>query len=180
MKLTEQEKKERLEARRKARAEAKEQARIEAEKNQPHVKEITITIEWKKSYMWGSNPHAEAAVTFHDHKAGEWGTGFFRKDGYTAGGCGYDKESTVIASIFNDFLKYKLHGKLNDVDEYLNGEKTKIPYGIYINSQWKHYSGGIGTNCYYKIAEAIGGKFEHVASGKTFDVYKYTDNDSDQ
>lgn len=177
MKLTEQEKKERLEARRKARSEAKESARIEAEKNQPEVKEITITIEWKKSYMWGSNPHATADIKFKKPQ-GQYRGYYERKDGYTAGGCGYDKESAVIADIFNDFLKYKLYGKLNDVDEWLNGEKTKIPYGIYIDSQWKHYSGGIGTNCYYKIAEAIGGKFEHIASGKTFDVYKYVDNDS--
>ena len=51
-----------------------------------------------------------------------------------------------------------------------------LPYGIYLG-QWRHFAGGIGTNCYYKISEAIGGKFEHLASGKTFDGYKYTDNE---
>lgn len=165
--LTPEQKAANLEARREAKKQAKEAARIEAEKNQNPVKQIKITIEWKKSRTWGSNPHLEAWVQYWD------GT----SDYLTAkcSGCGYDKESTVIADIFNAVLKYKLYQPLIPVPGYLNGEKVNLPYGIYI-SQWRHYSGGIGTDCYYKIAEAIGGKFERVASGKTFDVYIYTDN----
>lgn len=36
-------------------------------------------------------------------------------------------------------------------------------------------AGGIGASCYDKISEYIGGTWEHVASGKSFDCYKYTD-----
>jgi len=156
-KLTPEQKSANIEARRAARAAAKEAARIEAEKNQKPVKQIKFTIEWKKSRTWGSNPHLEARIEHWD--------GTYSYATATASGCGYDKESTVIADIFNQFLKYKLYQPL----------VPELPYGIYI-SQWRHYSGGIGTDCYYKIAEAIGGKFEHIASGKTFDAYEYTDN----
>jgi len=163
-KLTPEQRSANLEARRAARAAAKEAARIEAEKNQNPVKHIKITIEWKKSRTWGSNPHLEARIEHWD--------GSFSYATATASGCGYDKESTVIADIFNQFLKYKLYKPLIPV---AYNQPDGLPYGIYI-SQWRHYSGGIGTNCYYKIAEAIGGKFEHIASGKTFDAYTYTDN----
>ena len=83
-----------LEARRKARTEAKELSVIEAEKNQREVKSITIAIEWRRSRIWGNCPNASAEVHFKD------GT-FERKNGYRAGGCGYDKESTVISERFS-------------------------------------------------------------------------------
>lgn len=38
----------------------------------------------------------------------------------------------------------------------------------------RHTTGGVGTSCYYDIAEFIGGKFEKISSGKTFDVFQYT------
>jgi len=150
---------EKLKARREAKRQAKELARIEAEKNQKAVESVTIKIEWKKSQMWGSNPNCEAEVHYKD------GT-FERSPIFKCSGCGYDKESTVISDVFNHYLKYKLY-------QFSDEDKNK-PYGIYLND-YKHYSGGIGTSCYYQIAEFIGGKFEHIASGNTFDVYKYTD-----
>ncbi len=150
-------------ARQQARKDAKEAARIECEKNQKKVASMVISIEWKKSRMWGSNPTAEAKVIHKD--------GSISYESATCSGCGYDKESTVIATLFNSFLKYKLYGELKPTGrERDNG----LPYGIYLN-QYRHYSGGIGTDCYYSISEAIGGKFERTASGKTFDVYTYTD-----
>lgn len=152
-----------------ARAEAKkalkELARIEAEKNQKQVSEITITIEWRKSRMWGSNPSCEAIIIYKDGSRDY-------SPVYTASGCGYDKESTVIADVFNNYLKYKLYSE--DIINAIDRSEQK-PYGIYASIDWKRYDGGIGTSCYYAISTAIGGKFEHVASGKTFDVYKYTD-----
>lgn len=155
-KLTPEQKEANKQARRKAKEEAKEIKRIENEKNQKEVSKISISIEWKKSRMWGYNPTAEAVI-FHKDNTRSYITA-------KCSGCGYDKESTVIADIFNASLKYKLHQPL----------KTEKPYGIYLDNH-VHYSGGIGTDCYYKISEAIGGKFKKVASGKTFDVYDYTE-----
>lgn len=188
MKLTEEQKLANKIARQKAKKEAKIEKEINSEKNQPAVKELLITIEWKKSRMWGSNPHAEVAVTFQkgDNSYGR----FERKDGYTASGCGYDKESTVIARIFNDFLKYKLWNKSIEQcrrKDYKWKEENGAPYGVSAGSykddfdisvEYRYFDGGIGSNCYYAISEFLGGKFEHLACGKTFDVYKYTDNES--
>jgi len=161
--LTNEQKEANKKARQEARKEAKELARVEAEKNQKPVKSITISIEWKKSRMWGSNPFAEATIR---HKDGSISYGTAK-----ASGCGYDKESTVIADIFNNFLKYKLYGEFVPVER---ARDNGLPYGIYLGD-YRHYSGGIGTDCYYDIAKAIGGEFKRVASGKTFDVYEYTE-----
>jgi hypothetical protein len=171
--LTPEQKQANKEARQKAREEAKEAARIEAEKSQKPVKEMVITIEWVKSRTWGSNPKAEAEIRFKDGS-------FQRSAPATASGCGYDKESTVIAELFNRYMKYKLWGKEPEQlkrQDYQWKEKNGAPYGInsYQNAKFRSFAGGIGTNCYYAISEYLGGKFEHVASGKTFDVYKYTD-----
>jgi hypothetical protein len=189
----------RRDARKAARHEAKEAARIEAEKNQRHVKEMTISIEWRKSRMWGNNPHAEVSTIYQNDGKGEY---YAPSQVFTCGGCGYDKESTVIASAFNAFLKYKLWGKMKKYARWerrnhdgpnTNENYKRVfchPYGISISkafvgrdgkkySEHRYFDGGIGTSCYTHdngIAAAIGGKFEHIASGKTFDVYKYTDN----
>lgn len=70
------------------------------------------------------------------------------------------------AEVFNNYLKYKLH--------QLNRNGLDVPYGINLGD-YVYFSGAIGTNCYYKIADFIGGKFERIASGKSFDCYKYTE-----
>lgn len=156
---------------------------IEAQKNQKPVRSLTIKIEWKKSRTWGYCPRAEAEVHFKD------GT-FERKEGYYASGYGYDKESTVIVEIFNDFLRYKLYQK-RKLAASINGEKTDHPYGVYYygggtvknsnSSDWylsrPSFNGGVGTSCYYKIGEFIGGRFENIANGKSFGVFQYTDKD---
>ena len=184
MKLTEEEKKARKVARQQEREAAKELARIESENNQKPVKRMVINIEWKKSRTWGNCPRAYAELHFHD------GSFHCTEDSYYASGCGYDKESTVIAEIFNDFMKYKLWGKTIEQcrrEDYNWREKGGAPYGIsagkYNSSsactdiEYRYYNGGIGTSCYYAISEFIGGKFSRIASGKTFDVYEYADNE---
>lgn len=160
----------------------KELARIETEKAQRPVESLTITIEWKRSYTWGMNPNASVEVKY---KTGE--NLFYRDSGFKASGCGYDKESTVIAEIFNKYLKYKLYQCR--VGEFrINGKDNTHPYGVsYYNGYTKtndngdvstpRFNGGVGTSCYYKISEFIGGKFENIANGKTFGVFKYTDNE---
>lgn len=156
---------------------------VENEKNQREVESLTITIEWKRSATWGSNPNATVEVTY---KSGE--NRFYRdQQVFKCSGCGYDKESTVIAEIFNKYLKYKLYQK-HEWKDRINQKDTNHPYGVYyyngdIEKQDESgyiykpsFNGGVGTECYYKIAEFIGGKFENVANGKTFGAFKYTNN----
>ena len=51
--------------------------------------ELIVTVDWKKSYMWGSNPRA---VTNYGHESER------------LGGSGYDKLSTVVAEVLNQHL----------------------------------------------------------------------------
>ena len=145
-------------ARQEARKEAKRLAKIEAEIKQKPVKSIEFSIEWKRSRTWGNCPRLEAFIRYQDEST--------KIISSYASGCGYDKESTVIADVFNAVLKYKI---------YQIQEGIELPYGIR-NDEYKGYSGGIGVNCYYDIARAIGGEFVRTASGKTFDAYKLTLN----
>jgi len=144
-------------AKRQASKHAEVCARIDSGRNQKPVESITIAIEWFRSRTYGLVPHATAWVSYKDGSTE-------LREGYEAPGRGYDKEGTLIAGVFNDFLKYKLYD--------LTG-KTK-PYGVYIGPD-PYYSYGIGATCFYAIAEYIGGTFEYVAGGKRFNVYKYTD-----
>lgn len=174
MKLTQEEKAKRAAARKEARETAKELLRIESEKNQKPVKSLTILIEWKKSRTWGANPHATAEVSFQD------GT-FERQNGFKCSGCGYDKTSTVVAEIFNRYLKYKLWAKSYEDCRggHGSGDTGQAPYGIrigkYKNIEYRGFSGGIGMSCYPAISEFIGGNMETVATGNSFDVFRYTD-----
>lgn len=173
MKLTEEQKQANKNTRQLAKTEAKEQRRILSEKSQKPVKEIVFTIEWKRSQTWGYNPALEAEIRFKDGS-------YERSRIYRASGCGYDKESTVIAECFNEYLKYKLWAMPLESLKGGNGslDSGKAPYGIHLYSESRpHFGGGIDTNCYYSIGQYIGGKFESVSSGKTFNVYKYTDNE---
>lgn len=182
MKLTTEQKEANRIAKKKQNAINKYLAEKETERNQKPVKQMTITIEWKKSKTWGNCPRAYAEISFYD---GSW----HRTDAkYYASGYGYDKESTVIAEIFNEFLKYKLWAKsLGDFVRNDHSWKSEggSPYGVRasvydseelgIQKEFRCFEGGIGVNCYYDISEFIGGKFERIASGNTFDVYRYTD-----
>ena len=141
---------------------------IDQDAKQPEVESLTITIEWKKSRMWGMNPHATARVLFADGKVGI-GTA-------KASGCGYCKRSTVIADIFNQFLKYKLH-------EPRFMKKLPRPYGISTPNDGQrifapYYMGGIGEGCYLRISEYIGGAWESIAHTNSVDVYRYMENKS--
>lgn len=164
--LTEQEKQERKVARTFARRQAKMKEEVEKWKNQPEIKLLKISIVWKKSRTWGNCPRMYAeAITTDDR--------ILRAESY-ASGYGYCKESTVIADAFNAFLRYKLY----QVEDWKNK-----PYGIYNRSyeeiNRRGFEGGVGTGCYYKIGEFIGGRFEHTYCGKSEDGYEWRVNNEE-
>lgn len=146
-------------AARKAASEAKKlQLKIDAKKNQKPVQSIKINIEWSRA----GNPTCEAWVNYCDQ------TGEIFKA--RAAGYGYCKESTVIAEIFNSCLAYKLY----ELQDQLIELNEKIPYGISFGRSYPYFAGGVGTSCYYGLTKFLGGTFEKVASGKTFDAFKVT------
>lgn len=126
---------------------------------QPDIKELRINIEWRKSRTWGMNPHAEYRCWYVD--------GTYKEGTATCSGCGYDKESSVIARVFNDCAKGMLYRRRNT--------RKNIPYGVYLKDCcFPYYEGGIGTSCYYRISDFIGGLFTQVADGKTFSAFLFT------
>ena len=140
--------------------ERKKNEGYQARAEQPDVLRLRIHVQWKKSATWGRNPHAHYSCHFQD--------GTYQSGDETCGGCGYDKESTVIATIFNQCCSGMLWRKAHK----RGGLKNK-PYGIY-DGYFPHFDGGIGTNCYITITEWLGGKWERVDYGKDYDSYEIT------
>lgn len=139
----------------------KEEQKEQAERGQKSVKEISITVEWKRSATWGNCPQATASIRY---ESGAYSTLETR----TITGCGYDKESTAVAELLNQTLKYKLW-------EREDQDNSKAPYGIRLDFNYNPYfEGGVGVSCYYDIAKFLGGEMKHTASGKKFDVYTIT------
>ena len=157
--------KQRAEERKGIREDRKLQKEMDEVKAQPRLESLTITIEWRKSRMWGYNPYATGEARTTDGR---------RLIGTAkASGCGYCKRSTVIADLFNQFLTHKLYEA-----DVLDRLSVKKPYGItfpndYGDKWLPYFVGGIGEGCYFKISEAIGGTFECVTSTDSVDVYQY-------
>lgn len=132
--------------------------RIRAER--PDVKRLRIHVQWKKSATWGRNPHAHYSCHFQD--------GTYTSGDETCGGCGYDKESTVIARIFDECCSGMLWRKTRKKSSLENK-----PYGIYLG-YFPFFEGGVGTSCYTTITKWLGGQWECVDSGKDYDSYEIT------
>jgi hypothetical protein len=119
---------------------------------------VKIQIEWKKSKMWGSNPTCNIVVK--DDK-----DGYFNYTSGSIGGCGYDKESTSVAEALNasPTIRKLFCEKGENVSSY--GFRHQINYSL------PYLEGGVGCNCYSRVFEEMGYKFESIAHGKNFDVY---------
>lgn len=133
------------------------------------ILEIKIQTEWKKSPTWGANPSTEIWVSFVNSK-GYRDTEYFKSGAVT--GCGFDKLSTSISNALNqsEVLKANLYNVAN------KGKNQKLTnaqifgygsgYGIL-----PYFGEGCGVSIYRDIFNAIGLKFESVASGKNFDIH---------
>ena len=139
-------------------SEKNEHYRIMAER--PDVNRLRIHVQWKKSRTWGRNPYAHFSCHFQD--------GTYVSGDETCSGCGYDKESTVIANIFDRCVSGTLWRKTRR-----KSNVDKRPYGVTVG-WFPYFDGGVGTNCYVRITEWLGGKWEHVESGSDYDSYEIT------
>lgn len=132
--------------------------------NQPNVEQLIITIDWYDNRTWGKCPKASYRVRLANGKY------MSEENAASAKGCGYDKESTVVASIFNMFCKGMAYRKLKTAA----GKKSK-PYGVYTSEfSGCYFDGGIGMSCYREIATWLGGKMEDTAHTRNADVYTFT------
>jgi len=129
------------------------------------IDSICISVEWKKSQMWGNNPTATISINFKDYTRSV----YIGK----ASGCGYDKESASIAQALNQCreLKKLLYTIKNKSKNIKLNNKDIFGYGSGYGDL-PYFEGGVGVSCYNSIFEKIGFKFSKTAWGKTFDVYR--------
>lgn len=130
------------------------------------IKSMTITVNWVKSNIWGNCPTSEIKVYYNDNSAVTY-------NGSRAGGCGYDKESTTIANALNQI--HELRRELLAIQENnfdANSEKL-FSYGVSTFEKVPYFSGGVGFNCFIRNLEKLGFKYNHLATGKMFDVYTF-------
>ena len=126
--------------------------------NSPIPQIIEIEMTWRKS-CYGYCPRAD--MRYYDTN----GWHYLENCAY-AGGCGYDKTSTILANCLNLFpsLKWAFRNK-----------RKKMPYGMakttYNDGVYFEY--GVGESCYYRVAEYMGYAMKHTASGKTYDKFVF-------
>lgn len=121
----------------------------------PDITNISISVDWVKSRVWGKNPHAKVQTT-----AGIY-TG-------VASGCGYDKESAAIAQAFNQcdsILKILYELKEEGLRAGLTDESAPAGSGVdnreicgygASHSVLPYFEGGVGVSCFWKILEKCG------------------------
>lgn len=141
----------------------KQISRLNAIASAPDLGSGRISIKWKRSQMWGSNPTADVYL-WNGESSENYSSG-------SIGGCGYDKESTAIAQALNQsnsvlkalYLKKEKKPKMTNRDLFGYGSGS----GLFPNIE-----GGVGVSCYPAIFAKIGYVFKGTAHGKTFDQYE--------
>ena len=141
----------------------------------PTLTACRISVEWKKSRVWGYNP----AVTVDAWTVDADGVTECTTTTGRASGCGYDKQSAAIAEAFNASPAI-LKALYNAEEKRLKGRESRkqsrrdfIGYGSGSSAR-PYFEGGCGVSVFYKIFENCGYNFDQVASGKTFDAYNIT------
>jgi hypothetical protein len=131
------------------------------------IKRIVVATDWRRGSMQANQCKAVVTVTYADYQ-----TEVFESE--RTGGCGYDKESTAIASAFgriNALLK-ELALKANEAIEQGEGYREYIGYGCGYNTL-PYFEGGVGFNSQVKILSSLGYKMNHLHWTKKSDVYEF-------
>lgn len=122
------------------------------------VKEIKISVDWKRSQLYGLNPMAE--VSAWTEKGEVYITKSRRVTGY-----GFCKLSTAVAEALND---NKAIMSIMHVCESEN-----LPYGVNAFHRQPNaiFVGGVGVDCYFEVFDAIGLVCTEVSNADTFNSY---------
>jgi hypothetical protein len=160
--ISDEEKERRAYARKQAREWRKQQALTEAQRTQKPVSRINVSIVWRKS-VYGWSPRAAATLIYTDNTTKHTGSVYY------AGGCGYDKISTVLADVLSDSILYRIHQKMD-------AGGAVIPYGVYEHKGRYTIGGGYGLGTVKTIVEWLDGSMEHLVNEKTFDFFSLNFN----
>lgn len=134
---------------------AKKLAQLDRIQNAPELVWCDVSVEFRRSSVWGYNPHVESRSN------GGYTTG-------TASGCGYDKESAAIATAWNQndsllkvlcTMKEKaLRAGISDSSATActgRSNANVIGYGAGY-SAIPYFEGGVGTSAFLHIMEKAG------------------------
>ncbi len=121
------------------------------------INEMTVSVVWKKSSVWGYNPHATVTIFTN--------AGYMEATG-KASGCGYDKRSAAVAEALNQLLPArKIIYKLK--------EDNNTCYGMGKTNCYPYYEGGVGIDCLHEIMKLAGYKKVSDHGTRTTDFYHY-------
>ena len=146
------------------------------------IVEINIRVEWSRSRMYGSNPHAFAYLRYEDEK---YGTNTAMGEG-RATGCGYDKRSAAVyeALCFNHKKKDGYGAFVTCSAARASLDRFVIEHGEVLWSEYAidrmpmphfHFDGkGMGT--FTRLFKRIGCRFDHDSAVKDY-LIDYTETD---
>lgn len=152
--------------------------KLERVANAANLESVSISVEWRRSTVWGYNPTATVTI----YAGGKWE----RYTG-TASGCGYDKRTAAIGDALNQsysVLKMLYAKKEKALTEFTAEQIAQTrKHGTESNANFIHYGagygvlpyfeGGVGINSFRGVFEACGFKCTADTSTKTSDFYHF-------
>ena len=160
--------------------------RLEAADKAGKLIEIHLSVNWNRSRVWGSNPHAECRIYFED---AEYGTRSAFSDG-RASGCGYDKRSAAVQEAFAfEPSKKRPHASSKDLalarasfDRFVieHGEELWKEYAIDMAPMPHFNISGKGMSTFTRLFRRIGYKYDANFAVKDYLIdYSEPDRGSD-
>lgn len=155
-------------------------AKLDRVASSPDLTDVSISVEWRKSSVWGYNPFA--TVTIHTADGWKQYTG-------TASGCGYDKLTAAVGSALNQSLSVlkmlyttKEDG-LNNPPEFgrFNGvtfddprtNASLIHYGAGYGAL-PYFEGGVGISSFFGVFEKCGFRCISQNETRTTNYYHFS------
>ncbi len=149
----------------------KKQDKLLRARDAEEIKNVSISIEWKRSATWGYNPTATVTIN-----------GIYQFSG-TASGCGYDKRTAAVGEALNKsiiILKMlytakekalkKAPAKTRNNPEASNGDLIHYGAGYGV---LPYFEGGVGMTSFRGVFEACGLRCTHTHETKTTDFYYF-------
>lgn len=149
----------------------KKQDKLLRARDAEEIRSVSISIDWKRSAMWGYNPTATVIIN-----------GIYEFTG-TASGCGYDKRTAAVGAALNqsDIIKKMLYtakekalkkapARIRNNPESSNADLIHYGAGYGV---LPYFEGGVGMTSFRGVFEACGLKCTHTHETKTTDYYYF-------
>lgn len=132
----------------------------------PEFLGAVVSVEWKRSTVWGKNPTATAKI--------KTANGTTVLTGSPVSGCGFDKLSEAVARALNasNALKKVLYQKFEEALQNDPAASLRDVLGDGSGYELPALEGGCGVSTFREIFKNCGFVFEEVASGSSFNVFE--------